>query len=219
MNYSVKVDNNSGAVQTVAVFMTDPAGGGYSLVWSVKKIPSTGSATFCWDDSAFGLGWGTSARPLDYGLQYDSGQAPVAVDPFAVQGDNTLPIGYDDGFVVGQPYCDTALKNSVNIVTDRSFTVGAAALMSVALYLDCAPALAMRGAPNTVYTVDLGQIVYYLTVTNAAAGVALRPPASPRLLRAAVSASVPVRIPFGPGATQLRYTLDATLGFRPVPSA
>ena len=44
-------------------------------------------------------------------------------------------------------------------------------------------ALAMRGAPNTVYTVDLDQIVYYLTVTNAAAGVALRPPASPRLLR------------------------------------
>lgn len=218
MNYMVTIDNNSGAAQTVAVFMTD-AGGGYPLVWSAREIPDTGSAAFAWSSGAFGLGWGTSAAPLDYGLQYATGQAPVAVDPLAAQGNNTLPIGYDGGFTAGRAYREPGLGNRVNIATDRAFTVGDAALMSVALYLEGLPALAMRGAPNTVYTFDLDRIVYYLTVTNAAAGVALRPaPAPARLLSAVVSESVPVRLPFDTGAKQLRYTLDGTLTFSPATS-
>jgi hypothetical protein len=220
MNYSVTIDNNSGAAQTVAVFMTD-AGGGYSLVWSVMEIPDTGSSVLSWRKGAFGLGWGTSAAPLDYGLRYVSGQAPVGVDPLSAQGNNTLPIGYNGGFEAGQPYRDRdpGPGNSVNLATDRSFTVGEAALMSVALYLEGSPALAMRGAPNTVYTFDLDRIAYYMTVTNAAAGVALRPPpASMRLLSAVVSESVPVRLPFSAGASQLRYSLDDTLTFTPATS-
>lgn len=219
MTYSVQVTNNSGAAQYIAIFLADASGAnGYSLVWRVRGTNNGSSALFSWSQTDVGLGWGNTPQPLDVNVLYTSGQLPVAVYPANLGGLNVLPVQYNNfGFYSGTPYVKSGMYNRLEIVTDSSFTVSDATNMSVALYMSGSPALAMRGAPNTLYYFDMSQLAYYLTVTDFATGVALpqinNSSDNLRFAASGTSMSTPVRIAFNQSDTDLKYILNSNLNF------
>ncbi|WP_145543169.1 hypothetical protein [Yersinia frederiksenii] len=220
MTYSVYVTNDSGAPQNVAIFMSDgSSNSGFSLVWSLKTINDGGNYLFNWDQTTFGLGWGSSDRPIDVGVLFVSGQTPTAVFPNTAGGDNILPIQYKNGaFLSGEPYTNSSLFNKLEIKTDTSFTVSNSLTMSVALYMGITPALVIQGMPNTDYYFDVPQMSYYLTVTDLALGAALPKPntqtSDDLRIQLTASMSTPTKIAFGPGDTSLEYVLSDTLTFK-----
>ncbi|ADU71594.1 hypothetical protein [Pantoea sp. At-9b] len=219
MTYSVQVTNNSGASQYIAIFLANALGGNaFSLVWRVRGTNNGGSVSFDWDQTAVSLGWGNTSQPLDVNVLYTSGQPAVAVYPSNIGGLNVLPVQYNNyGFFSGTPYAKSGIYNQAEIITDSSFTVSDATNMSVALYMSEFPALALRGAPNTLYYFDMTQLSYYLTVTDFAQGVALPqmndPLGSRRLATSGTSMSTPVKIAFDQANTELKYTLNSNLNF------
>lgn len=222
VTYSVNVTNKSGAPQNVAIFLTDASNNsGFSLVWSLKTINDGGNYSFNWDQTAFGLGWGSSSRPIDVSVQFTAGQAPTAVFPNTVGGYNVLPILYkNNAFLSGTPYVNSNLSNKLEITTDTSFTVSNSLTMSVALYMGASPTLAIQGAPNTYYYFDVPQISYYLTVTDLAQGAALPKPNTQTfdnlVIQLTASMSSPTKITFEPGDTNLEYILSDTLTFNKI---
>lgn len=222
MAYSVQVINNSGVAQYIAIFLTDASGGNeFSLVWMVNGANNAGGVSFSWDQTDFRLGWGSLPKPLDTTVLYSSGQPPIAVFPATVGGYNVLPVQHNQyGFSAGNPYNKSNIYNKLEITTDSSFTVADASNMAVALYVEQFPALAMQGAPNTIYYFDVSQISYYLTVTDFAQGVAL-PQINNELNNrffsvSGSSMSTPVKIAFAPGSTDLKYILNGNLNFLPI---
>lgn len=219
MTYSVQVTNNSGASQYIAVFLDDASGGnGYSLVWRVRGVNNGGNVSFSWNQTDVGLSWGNTPKPLDVNVLYTSGQTPTAVYPANLGGLNVLPVQYNNyGFYSGTPYVKGGMYNRLEITTDSSFTVSDAANMSVALYMSEYPALALPGAPNTLYYFDMTQLAYYLTVTDFAQGVALpqmnNPSGNLRSAASGTSMSTPVKIAFDQADTDLKYTLNSNLNF------
>jgi hypothetical protein len=220
VTYSVTVSNSSGASQKVAIFLAGTSSAsGYSLVWLLNTINDQGNYQFKWDETAYGLGWGTTTQPIDAGMQFQVGQA-TPVSPNTSGGKNVLPIGYQNGsFSSGATYFDIGVSGKLEIDTDTSFTVSNALTMSVALYMASIPALVVQGAPNTQYLFDITQFSYYLTVTNSALGVALPRSNAKFVAKAPMvvdSMTTPTEIAFGPGATSLKYNLTNTLIFQPM---
>lgn len=218
MTYSVTIENNSGAPQNVAIFVKLDLNQVFSLVWRSQTINNGGNYQFKWNEKAFGLGWGTSVQPIDIGVPFISGHPPVAVEPYTAGGKNTQQIKYaNQGFMFGDTYYNNDLNNALAIITDSSFTVEQSLTMSVALYMDLFPALAVQGAPNTLYYFDLTQVKYYITVTNLMPGAVL-----PDLIMQAsfystpsfaTTMTTPAMLVFSPGVTNLRYQLDGNLTF------
>lgn len=219
VTYSVQVTNNSGASQYIAIFLADNLGGNaYSLVWRVKGTNNGADVSFNWDQNDVGLGWGNTSQPLDVNTLYTSGQPPVTVYPANVGGLNVLPVQHNSyGFFSGTPYVKSGMYNQLEIATDSSFTVSDATNMSVALYIDEYPALALQGAPNTFYYFDMTRLAYYLTVTNFTQGVALPQmndlSTARRFADAGTSMSAPVKIAFDAAQTDLKYILNSNLNF------
>jgi rhizosphere induced protein len=217
--YSVQVVNNSGAAQYIAIFLVDASGGNeFSLVWMVNGANNGGGVSFSWDPTDFRLGWGSTPQPLSTNVLFTSGQPATAVFPATVGGYNVLPVLHNQyGFSSGNPYNKSSIYNKLEIITDSSFTVSDANNMAVALYVEQYPALAMQGAPNTIYYFDTAQISYYLTVTDFALGVALPQMSNSlnnrRFSVSGSSMSTPVKIAFGPGSTDLKYILNGNLNF------
>lgn len=219
MTYSVNVTNKSGAPQNVAIFLADASNNSeFSLVWLLKTINDGGNYLFSWDQTTFGLGWGSTSQPIDVSVQFTSGQAPTPVFPNTAGGNNVLPVQYQNNdFLSGIPYANSSFHNKLEITTDTSFTVSDSLTMSVALYMDILPALAMQGAPNTYYYFDIAQISYYLTVTDLTQGVVLPKPNTQAdknlFVQLTTSMSTPTKIAFEPGAMDLKYVLNDTLVF------
>eukprot|EP01084_Bolivina_argentea_P059878 109385_1 len=72
--YSIIVNNNSGANQTVALYQTDPSNQFKPLVWKQLGIPNVGNGMYIWEIQ-WGLSWGVCTAPLADGVQFiGSGQ-------------------------------------------------------------------------------------------------------------------------------------------------
>lgn len=216
--YSVNITNSSGAPQNVAIFVADASGGGdFSLVWKVKTIGAGVTALFCWDATAFGLGWGRTSRPVDIGVRYVSGQLTAPFYPSTSGGNNILPVQYQNNdFVSGAAYYDSGINAKLVIVTDTSFTVIDSLTMCVALYIDAVPAIVMQGTPNNNYYFVAPQLSYYLTVTDVSSGVVLPVINSQDLkdsVQRKISVTSPTRMAFSAGVTDLSYSLNGNLMF------
>ncbi len=59
MTYSLTINNQSGAVQNVAVFQVNNPSTGIPLVWLGQTISNEGSYTFQWDIT-WQLGYGST---------------------------------------------------------------------------------------------------------------------------------------------------------------
>lgn len=219
MTYSVHVTNNSGASQFIAIVLADASGGSdFSLVWFVKGSNNGSHVVFSWDPTLFSLGWGITPKPLDVGVLFSSLSPAISVFPDIAGGVNVLPVLHNKyGFYTGTPYVKKSLFNKLEVITDRSFTVSDARDMSVVLYIDKRPALAVQGAPNTIYNYDISQLRYYLTVTDYAESVAIpqftRQDGGGREYTSVRSISIPFEISFCPEKMDLKYILNENLNF------
>ena len=133
-----------------------------------------------------------------------------------------MPITYKNSNFISLPsYYSPTDDGAVIVYTDKSFTVTNSLTMSVAFYVNNAPALIMQGMPNTNYIFNTMSISYYLTVTDLEQGYVLSKMNSatyPATLVSFISISTPVKVVFGPGESSLTYALDGTLNFNRVPS-
>ncbi|AUQ24097.1 hypothetical protein [Dickeya zeae] len=222
MAYSVTVTNKSGLQQNVAIYIGDSSdNSNFSLVWLLKPINNSGNATFSWDETDYGLGWGNTSGQIDIGVKFSQGQDPTPVFPNFSGGKNSLPISYNNaGFFSGIPYLDKNITDKLKVSTDSSFTVSNALTMGIALFIYKLPAIIMQGSPNMNYYFMISKLSYYLVVTNFKQGIVL--PATDSMYAmdsmyarstSANSMGKPVKIPFGPGSENLAYTLDGSLDF------
>lgn len=126
MYSSIKVSNNSGADQTVAVLAADSnQTDAFPLVWQSYYIPNGANSTFKWERNKFGLGWGTTNAEIAYGEQFTLRQAKP-IGPIGASGaTNRVLLKVDENaFKMEAPYRDSNTSNKyVVLSTDGSFTV------------------------------------------------------------------------------------------------
>ncbi|MEY3826344.1 MAG: hypothetical protein GPJ27_14660 [Microcystis aeruginosa L111-01] len=223
MTYSLTINNQSGAVQNVAVFQVNNPSTGIPLVWLGQTISNEGSYTFQWDIT-WQLGYGSTLYPLNTGVIYQN-NFKASVTPNDANGHNELSITYvSQSFsaTTGSPYCNAKLSSGVmRIITDTSFTVKQSLNMSVAVYMDQKPILASQGVPNSMYEFNTDTI-YYLTVTDYPIGSVL--PVDNRrsfvqeisedvVIESGSVVSSPTQVVFNSGMTSWSYTLNDRLQF------
>lgn len=219
MNYSVTVNNQSGAPARIAMFLADPLSEAvHSLLWQNACVGAGDSTTFAWDSAGFQLGWGSTGGRLAEGVLHACGGITTALAPRTAHGANSVRLAHaSSGFQLGSPWYDPGQAGAAAIVSDTSFTVTQAAGTSVTLYLDAVAALAVHCAPNTTHNFALAGLVYYLTVTNAAQGMVLPQRtgahSAPSAVQASTSISTPYEIRLGDGPAALTVLLDPTLTF------
>jgi rhizosphere induced protein len=211
-SYSLKIQNQSGAEQRVAVFQVNSLSPAFSLVWLAQKINDRYTYPFTWTTN-WGLGWGDTSQPLDIGVIYQSRQS-ATVQPNTANGVNVLPITYsNENFSSGSAYYDNQLQLGVmQIDTDDTFTAQQSLDMSVAVYMDNKPILAEQGEPISHYVYNTNNMSYYLTVTDYQEGAVL-PIYSSRLCRKISAISQPTQVQFPEGVSDLQYILDGNLNF------
>jgi nitrous oxide reductase accessory protein NosL len=205
-NYSIKVTNNSGAAQNIAVYQNYPNIEGYPLVWFAKNVNNSNNNTFSWKID-WELNWGTSNQTLVPGVMWNSGGTPQAVEPNSSGGNNMMDITYSNGdFESGAVYNNTDIpKGSMEVATDTSFTVSESEKMSVSVYMDDQPTFAMQGKPNGKYLFDTHP-TYYICVTDNKTGVAV----------SGTFVTSPTEAQFSEGTTALEFELSDTLQFKQV---
>jgi hypothetical protein len=205
-NYSIKVTNNSGGAQNIAVYQNYPTIEGHPLVWFSKNVNNSNNNTFSWDID-WELNWGTSDQTLVPGVQWNSGGTPQAVEPNSSGGNNIMDITYsNDDFESGDAYNDADIpKGSMEIVTDKSFTVSESEKMSVSVYMNNLPTFAMQGKPNGKYLINTHP-TYYICVTDSKTGVAV----------SGDFVTCPTEAEFTNGTTTLEFELSETLQFKQV---
>ena len=207
-SYSLKITNNSGASQNIAIYQSHPnADAGLPLVWVSKAIHNTNHNTFEWDIN-WQLNWGTSAQKLIPGVMWTSGGSPVDVNPVSAGGINQIGITYfNDDFSTNSKIHNNAVpQGTVKAVTDTSFTVAESEKMSIAIYMDNKPALAMQGKPNGSYLYHTHP-TYYLCVTDVKEGTAV----------SSEFVNSPTPVVYQDGQTALSYELTETLTFERTP--
>lgn len=212
MIYSVTVTNRSGADQGVAIYVRDESNlDSFSLVWKKQIINNNGWHTFTWEQGNYGLGWGSIPGALGSGVLFRSGEDPVRVFPDIIGRNNVLSVQYKNGNFFSGNTCHSDSR-LLEIKTDLSFDVATGLKMSVALYINELPALAMRGSPNSSYLFDTKELSYWLTVTNLKQGMVM-----PVVLKSencmSISVTTPEKICFGPSVKTLSYTLNDLLLF------
>lgn len=203
-DYSIKVKNNSGARQKIAIYQVYPnLAGGLPLVWITKNINNENDNTFFWSID-WALNWGTSQQVLAPGVEWESGGTPRLVEPNQAGGNNKVDLGYYDGdFESSNAFNDASIPaGSMDIATDRTFTVTESEKMSVAVYMDGKPTFAMQGRPNGLYQFDTHP-TYYLCTTDSKEGVAV----------SGNFVSSVQEVVFSKGVTDLSYELNDTLDF------
>lgn len=208
-SYSLKINNQSGAAQKVAVFQVENLSSSdlRSLIWLLQKISNGSSYSFAWETN-WGLSWGTTSQPLDTGVIYTSGGSVTAVQPNSVNGLNVLPITYNGTFTSESSYNNSQLNlGDMQITTDKSFTVQQSLNMSVAVYMDSQPIWAAQGQPNSLYYFNTNTS-YYLTVTDYGLGAVI-----PYALKTVSVITNPTLVQFPNGVTQLEYNLGSDLEF------
>ncbi|NYU08315.1 hypothetical protein A8O28_04780 [Enterobacteriaceae bacterium CCUG 67584] len=216
MKYALTLVNQSGAPQKIALLLTDPDDISlFTLVWFHKVINDEGVEVFSWEPDAFGLGWGHTPGPVDNNMPFRSGALPVAVNPWAMDANNTISLSWKrEGFCTSAPYRENFLNGLLAVKTDTTFTVNQSMTMNVALYLDKTPALLMQGRPNSLYEFDVSRLSYFIMVTDNLPGSVI-----PRLQFPShnnfhnASAGGMTKIEFTPGITDLKYKLNRTLQF------
>lgn len=205
-NYSIKVTNNSGAPQNIAVYQNYPNIEGYPLVWFAKNVNDSNNNTFSWEID-WELNWGTSNQTLVPGVMWNSGGTPQAVEPNSSGGNNMMDITYSNGdFESGAAYNNSDVPaGSMEIATDTSFTVSESEKMSVSVYMNNLPTFAMQGKPNGKYLFDTHP-TYYICVTDSKTGVAV----------SGTFVTSPTEAEFSGGTTTLEFELSDTLQFKQV---
>lgn len=203
-DYSLKVTNNSGASQNIAIYQVYPnLSGGLPLVWIAKNINNENNNTFSWQID-WALNWGTTSQVLKPGVMWESGGTPRAVEPNKTGGNNKINIYYSNNdFASTNAYNDPSIDaGSMDVSTDQSFTVAESEMMSVSVYMDGTPTFAMQGKPNGTYQFDTHP-TYYLCTTDSKQGVAV----------SGNFVSSVKEVVFGNGVTSLSYQLTETLEF------
>lgn len=203
-DYSIKVKNNSGARQKIAIYQVYPnLAGGLPLVWITKNINNENDNTFSWSID-WALNWGTSSQVLAPGVEWESGGTPRIVEPNQAGGPNKIDLSYYDGdFESSNAFNDSSIPvGSMDIATDRTFTVIESEKMSVSVYMDGKPTFAMQGRPNGLYQFDTHP-TYYLCTTDSKEGVAV----------SGNFVSSVTEVVFSKGITELSYELTDTLDF------
>lgn len=217
MSYTLRIENQSGATQTVALFQADDPPSGSPLVWLSQIIPSGNTQSFSWEIN-WSLGFGSTTMPLATGVVYTS-QSESLVDPKQANGNNKILISYaDSSFTIEATYYNSQLDTGVmQITTDKSFTVSGSLDMAVAVYMNNTAILASQLKPNTSYQFT-SNVVYYLTVTGYQVGTVLPSDVQPQIMSFAVvssanNVSTPTPVSFTPGVTSLTYILNDVLEF------
>jgi hypothetical protein len=203
-NYSIKVKNNSGDNQNIAIYQVYPSlSGGLPLVWITKNINYESNNTFSWNVD-WALNWGTTAQVLKAGVMWQSGGTPRAVEPNKSGGKNRINVSYSNGdFTSSDAYNDSNIgAGSMDASTDSSFTVSQSKCMSISVYMNGTPTFAMQGKPNGTYQFDTHPS-YYICVTDSKQGVAVD----------GNYVSSPTKVVFANGVTNLSYELTNTLDF------
>lgn len=205
-DYSIKVTNNSGQAQNIAVYQNYPNIEGHPLVWFSKNVNNTNNNEFSWKID-WALNWGTSDQPLVTGVMWKSGGTAQAVEPNSSGGDNMMDVTYSNGDFESKPvyYNPDVPKGSMEIATDTSFTVPQSEKMSVSVYMDNQPTFAMQGKPNGKYLFDTHP-TYYICVTDSKTGVAV----------SGSFVTSPTKAEFSEGKTALEFELTETLEFQEV---
>jgi len=205
--YSIKVTNQSGDAQKIAIYQQYPdVVGGLPLVWILKNVNNGNTTTFTWDVT-WGLNWGTSDDVLVPGVKWNSGGTIQSMDPAAHGGNNEMGITYSGGEFSTNPlaFSNPSVKpGDMLVTTDTSFTVTQAKLMSVAAYMNGLPALAVQGKPNGKYNFHTHP-QYWICTTDSAQSVAISDD----------YVSSPTNVTFAHGVTSLSYVLNGNLQFVP----
>lgn len=213
----LKVINQSGAAQDVAVFQVQPdSNQGFPLVWLKQNINNNSNYTFKWEVD-WGLNWGTIPKTLSAGVMYSSGGIVTSVDPFSATGDNALTITFQNAdFMTTDVRHDTGISlGQMLVTTDRSFTVEQSSKMSIAVYMKDLPTFAYQGKPNGHYFFYTTP-TYYLYVTDSKVGEALNKALIGNIDEAVIQSfsSTPTKVVFD-SQTELSYMLNGTLEFVP----
>ena len=204
MAYSINVVNRSGSSATVAIYQTYPnSNTSLPLVWLSQTIPNGNPHKFSWDLS-WGLNWGTTAAPISPGMEWGAGGSVEAMNPTSSDGPNAMTVTYQGGQFQNTDVGTRALeiKGAMQVTTDSSFTALDAATMSIAVYMNGAPALASPGRPDDAYIFE-ARPQYFLCVTDLKQGTAI----------SEGSVSSPTEVEFEPGHTELSYELTEMLQF------
>ncbi|MCX7096509.1 MAG: hypothetical protein NTV43_01230 [Methylococcales bacterium] len=205
--YSIKITNNSGATEVIAVYQQYPDINGLPLVWFTKEVPNGNSTTFTWSID-WALNWGTTEQPLAPGIQWTSGGPLQAMQPTQTGGSNAMGVIYSGSEFETSPtaYYDPAVASgNMLVATDKSFTVSQAHLMSLSVYMNGLPAFAVQGNPNGKFLFQTHP-TYWLCTTSAKQGVAI----------SETYVSSPSQFAFASGVTSLEYNLNDVLDFVPV---
>jgi len=203
-NYSVSVKNSSGASQNIAIYQSYPnLSTGLPLVWIAKNINFENTNTFSWSVD-WALNWGTTKQVLKPGVMWESGGTPRAVEPNQSGGSNKVNVFYQNGdFASSDAYNEDSIPaGSMDVSTDKSFTVSDAAKMSISVYMNGTPTFAMQGKPNGTYQFDTHP-TYYLCTTDSKQGVAVD----------GNFVSSVKEVVFANGVTSLNFKLTETLDF------
>lgn len=203
-NYSVSVKNSSGASQNIAIYQSYPnLSTGLPLVWIAKNINNENTNSFSWSVD-WALNWGTTKQVLKPGVMWESGGTPRAVEPNQSGGPNKVNVFYQNGdFASSDAYNEDSIPaGSMDVSTDKSFTVSDAAKMSISVYMNGTPTFAMQGKPNGTYQFDTHP-TYYLCTTDSKQGVAVD----------GNFVSSIKEVVFKNGVTSLNFKLTETLDF------
>ena len=203
-NYSVSVKNSSGASQNIAIYQSYPnLSSGLPLVWIAKNINNENTNSFSWSVD-WALNWGTTKQVLKPGVMWESGGTPRAVEPNQSGGPNKVNVFYQNGdFASSDAYNEDSIPaGSMDVSTDKSFTVSDAAKMSISVYMNGTPTFAMQGKPNGTYQFDTHP-TYYLCTTDSKQGVAVD----------GNFVSSVKEVVFANGVTSLNFRLTETLDF------
>ncbi|USX22283.1 hypothetical protein NHH82_09060 [Oxalobacteraceae bacterium OTU3REALA1] len=206
-NYSISVQNASGAAANIAIYQTYPnLAGGLPLVWLLQTVNEGNTNTYNWSID-WALNWGTTNQPLAPGVQWSSGGPLQNMDPNASSGNNEMGVTFSGGQFQTSPtaFHDPEVPTgSMLVTTDTSFTVPDARSMSLGVYMNSLPAFAMQGRPNGKFLFDTHP-TYWICTTDSKRGVAV----------SGTFVSSPTQFEFAKGVTSLKYKLTETLQFVP----
>lgn len=206
-NYSLSVQNASGAPANIAIYQTYPnLAGGLPLVWLLQNVNDGNTNTYNWSID-WAVNWGTTDQPLAPGVKWNSGGPLQAMDPTSNKGNNEMGVTYSGGQFQTSPtaFHDAEVPSgSMLVKTDTTFTVPQSRAMSVAVYMNSLPAFAMQGKPNGQYLFDTHP-TYWICTTDSKQGVAV----------SGTFVSSPTQFQFAAGVTALKFKLTDSLQFVP----
>lgn len=205
--YTLKVTNNSGMTQTIAVYQTYPKGG-HPVVWLSSQVNNGGDTQFTWTVN-WALGWGTVPQQIKPGIYYTPAQT-IPVTPGDKSGTNKATLNYKGPWPNGtfefiNPTYDLQLRSTeMAIYANRTFPPNETTAVSVSMSGNVV--LAMKAEPGLTYYFD-AHPTYYLCIASSKVGTLL----------SSDYVSSPTKVIFG-STKSLCYTLNDEYKFQLEPT-